>query len=116
MLSGEYLPIEKYQGDTLLCSSINIEQPIDMRVTHIGEETQIAAITRLLKQAQLNKPAISQLADRIAQRFVAGVLLIAFVVFLVWHHIDSSNAFWITLSVLVVTCPCALSLSLRLLP
>ena len=111
MLSGEYLPIEKQQGDTLLCSSINIEQPIDMRVTQVGETTQIAAITRLLKQAQLNKPTIAKLADRVAQWFVAGVLLTSIIVFFVWHRIDAGAAFWVTLSVLVVTCPCALSLA-----
>ncbi|MGB0359997.1 MAG: heavy metal translocating P-type ATPase, partial [Endozoicomonas sp.] len=111
MLTGEYLPIEKQLGDTLLCSSLNIDHPVDIQVTRIGEDTRVASIIKLLQRAQQNKPAIAKLADKVAGWFVATVLLVAICVYWVWSGESPENAFWITLSVLVVTCPCALSLA-----
>ena len=111
MLTGEYLPIEKTVGDTVLCSSINVDHPVELRVTKVGEQTRVASIIDLLRQAQQDKPAIARLADRVAGWFVATVLLVAIVVYWGWSGIAPKDAFWITLSVLVVTCPCALSLA-----
>ncbi len=111
MLTGEYLPIEKQQGDTLLCSSINVDHPVDIKVTKVGEETRVASIIQLLQRAQQDKPAIAKLADKVAGWFVACVLLVAIFVYWGWSGIAPEDAFWITLSVLVVTCPCALSLA-----
>ncbi len=111
MLTGEYLPIEKQQGDTLLCSSINVDHPVEIKVTKVGEETRVASIIQLLQRAQQDKPAIAKLADKVAGWFVACVLLVAILVYWGWSGIAPEDAFWITLSVLVVTCPCALSLA-----
>ena len=111
MLTGEYMPVEKGAGDTLLCGSINTGNPIEMTITHIGQETRMAGIVNLLQRAQQDKPAIAKVADRLAGWFVAAVLLVAFVVYQIWSTIAPEHAFWITLSVLVVTCPCALSLA-----
>ncbi len=111
MLTGEYLPIEKQPGDTLLCSSINVDHPIELKVTKVGEETRVAGIIQLLQRAQQDKPTIAKIADKVAGWFVACVLLVAIGVYWGWSGIAPEDAFWITLSVLVVTCPCALSLA-----
>ncbi|WP_419835661.1 heavy metal translocating P-type ATPase [Endozoicomonas atrinae] len=111
MLTGEYLPIEKQPGDTLLCSSINVDHPIELKVSKVGEETRVAGIIQLLQRAQQDKPVIAKIADKVAGWFVACVLLVAICVYWGWSGIAPEDAFWITLSVLVVTCPCALSLA-----
>ena len=111
MLTGEYMPVEKEAGDTLLCGSINTDNAIEMTISHVGEETRMAGIVNLLQRAQQDKPAIAKIADKLAGWFVGVVLIVAFVVYQVWSSIAPEHAFWITLSVLVVTCPCALSLA-----
>lgn len=110
-LTGEYLPISKQQGDNLTGGTINVENPIEIEVTKTGSDTELSAIVRLLERAQEDKPRTAQLANMVASWFVAVVLLTAIIVGAIWVFIDSGNAFWITLSVLVVTCPCALSLA-----
>jgi Cu2+-exporting ATPase len=82
-----------------------------MQVEKQGDSTVLSAIIRLLERAQAEKPRIAALADRAAASFVLILLLIASAVFVAWSSISPSDAFWVTLSVLVVTCPCALSLA-----
>ncbi|HZJ91875.1 MAG TPA: heavy metal translocating P-type ATPase [Thiopseudomonas sp.] len=111
LLTGEYLPLAKKPGDTVVAGTLNIEGPLTIDVLALGEETQLSAIVRLLERAQSLKPRLAELADTVAQWFLISVLLIAAVVGLIWMQIDSSRAFWIVLSLLVATCPCALSLA-----
>ena len=111
MLTGEYMPITKNVGQTVLGGSINKDNAIEIKVTHTGTQTQMAGIVELLRRARQEKPAIAQLADRVAGWFVCTVLIVAVVVYIYWHGTAPDDAFWITLSVLVVTCPCALSLA-----
>ena len=111
MLSGEYMPIEKHQGDNVLCGSINTGNAIELKIIHVGQQTRMAGIIQLLQRAQQDKPAIAIIADKVAAWFVAGLLLTAIIVYWAWSGIAPQDAFWITLSVLVVTCPCALSLA-----
>lgn len=110
-LTGEYLPINKTQGAPLIGGTHNVESQLLMRVTATGADAELNTIMRLMDRAQQEKPAIAIFADKVASRFVAAVLIIASSIALVWAFIDPSQAFWITLSVLVVTCPCALSLA-----
>ncbi len=110
-LTGEYLPINKMAGDTLIGGTHNVESQLLMKVTATGADAELNTIMRLMDRAQQEKPAIAIFADKVASRFVAAVLIIASTIALVWTFIDPSQAFWITLSVLVVTCPCALSLA-----
>ena len=110
-LTGEYLPIAKAPGAKLIGGTINIESPLLMQVSATGAEAQLSTIMRLMDRAQQEKPQIALLADRIASRFVAAVLLISGSVFGYWWLIGNEHAFFIALSVLVVTCPCALSLA-----
>ncbi|MCU0934478.1 MAG: cadmium-translocating P-type ATPase [Gammaproteobacteria bacterium] len=111
LVTGESLPLPKRTGDTLIGGTVNVESPLVMTVERVGEETVVASIVRLLDRAQTEKPAIALLADRVAAWFVAALLLIAASVYGYWLVNDPPDAFWIMLSVLVVTCPCALSLA-----
>ena len=110
-LTGEYLPIDKSAGDALIGGTHNVESQILMRVTATGADAELNTIMRLMDRAQQEKPAIAIFADKVASRFVAAVLIIASGIAITWWFIDPSQAFWITLAVLVVTCPCALSLA-----
>ena len=98
-------------GDLLVGGTVNNESPLVMRVEQVGEATVLSAIVRLLDRAQTEKPAVAQLADRVAGWFVAALLLVAAAVAWWWWQHDPAHAFSVTLSVLVVTCPCALSLA-----
>ena len=111
MLTGEELPIAKSAGHSVTGGTINISQPIHVTIQHQPKDSVLSALQRLLEKAQSHKPSITILADNISRYFVIAVLLISSIVFGTWYVIEPSMAFWITLSVLVVTCPCALSLA-----
>ena len=112
LLTGESLPLPRQLGEGLIGGSVNVESPLVMRVEKVGADTVLSAISRLLDRAQSEKPRLALLADRIAGRFVAALLAVAAVVLVAWWSLsDFDTAFRITLSVLVVTCPCALSLA-----
>ncbi|MCU7958595.1 MAG: cadmium-translocating P-type ATPase [gamma proteobacterium symbiont of Bathyaustriella thionipta] len=111
LLSGESLPVARTLHDELTGGSINVESPLQMRVEKIGQDTRVSAIVRLLERAQSEKPRLAQLADRVARWFVSLLLLLATSVALLWWWIDPTQVLPITLAVLVVTCPCALSLA-----
>ena len=111
LLTGESLPCHKQQGDSLVGGTLNIESPLTMQVEKVGDSTVLAAIIRLLERAQAEKPELARLAEKVASRFVPIILVIAVSVFAWWYQHEPSQAFWIALSVLVVTCPCAFSLA-----
>lgn len=111
LLTGESLPCHKQQGDALVGGTVNIESPLTMRVEKVGDNTVLAAIIRLLERAQAEKPELARLAEKVASRFVPLILLTAVLVFLWWYQYEPARAFWIALSVLVITCPCAFSLA-----
>ncbi|WP_297528617.1 heavy metal translocating P-type ATPase [Thiohalobacter sp.] len=111
LLSGESVPVARGPGDRLVGGSVNAESPLVMEVEQVGEDTVLSAIVRLLDRAQAEKPAVARLADRVAGWFVVALLLLAAGVAWYWWQVDPDRAFAITLSVLVVTCPCALSLA-----
>jgi Cu2+-exporting ATPase len=111
LVTGESLPLARRPGERLIGGTVNVESPLVMEVDRVGEETVVAAIVRLLDRAQGEKPRIAQLADRVAAWFVGALLLVAAGVYAWWYGHAPGEAFWVTLSVLVVTCPCALSLA-----
>ncbi len=111
LLTGESIPITKLEGDQLIGGSVNIESSLHMRVQHVGQDTVLASIQRLLDRAQSEKPRLAELADRVAGYFVAVLLVFAVAVGVYWWQVQPHEAFWIVISVLVVTCPCALSLA-----
>ena len=111
LLTGESRPISKRAGDNVIGGSLNMHGPLTIKVERVGEETVLAAIVRLTDLAQSAKPAIAVAAERAARWFVAVVIVLAGISAAVWYMIDPSRALWVAISVLIVTCPCALSLA-----
>ena len=111
MLTGESLPVSKSANASVVGGSLNQASPLVVRVDRLGADTRLASIVRLLDRAQSEKPRIGKLADRAAAWFVGLLLLITVGVGVAWLLIDPSKALWIVVSVLVVTCPCALGLA-----
>ena len=111
MLTGESIPLIKREGDKLIGGSNNIKSPLIMQITSLGADTVLSSILRLLEKAQTAKPKIARLADMVAGYFVAFILLLALATVIYWWQYDAAEAFGILISMLVVTCPCALSLA-----
>jgi Cu2+-exporting ATPase len=111
LLTGESIPLAKTLHDKLIAGTVNIESPLVMRVEKLGDSTQLSSIIRLLDRAQSEKPNLAKFADKSAGWFVLLLLMIALAVFVYWWFTEPSQAFWVALSVLVITCPCALSLA-----
>ena len=111
LLTGEARPQIRRAGDVLTGGSFNLGNPLVMRVTEAGDATRLAAILRLAERAAAERPRLALVADRIAHHFVVALLLIAAGVALAWSVIDPAHALGVTIAVLVVSCPCALSLA-----
>ncbi len=111
LLTGESLPVMRKVNSSVMAGSINLTAPLSIRITEIGQRTVLSGILALLEQVQRDKPAAVLLADKISRRFLQSMLLITVVVALSWWWIDPSRIFTTVLAVLVVTCPCALSLA-----
>jgi Cu2+-exporting ATPase len=111
LLTGEADPQHRTKGDSLAAGSVNLDGVIEMRVVSTGNDTTLGAISRMSERARFTRPAFVNLADRIASYIVVALLVIATAVALFWYFVAPEKAFVITLSVLVVTCPCALALA-----
>ncbi len=111
LLTGESRPVLKALGDEVIAGSHNLSSAVEVNVEKIGETTRYAQIVALMERASVDKPRLAILADRIAQPFLILVLLAAaFTAFYLWH-VDHSRALMTAVAVLIVTCPCALSLA-----
>ncbi|GGI90473.1 copper-translocating P-type ATPase [Shewanella gelidii] len=111
MLTGEQMPVIKTVQATVYAGTINVEQPIRVRVSALGKDQLVSEIIRLQELAANTKPKISLIADRLARYFTGTILTIAALTYSFWLWKSADDAFWITLSVLVATCPCALALA-----
>ncbi|MCL2590100.1 MAG: heavy metal translocating P-type ATPase [Betaproteobacteria bacterium] len=111
LLTGESRPVPKKAGSALTGGSINISSPLVMRVEQVGDSTRLAAVRRLMERASAEKPKLAALSDRWATVFVIVLLTLAVATGIGWYFIDPLRAFWVFVSVLVVACPCALSLA-----
>ena len=111
LLTGESVPVPKAAGDALVAGSVNCGSPVEMRVERVGADTRLEAIVSMMRSAMNQRPAAARLADRWAAPFLWAVLLLAAGAAAVWSVIDPSRALWVAVSVLIVTCPCALSLA-----
>ncbi|MGC3964710.1 MAG: heavy metal translocating P-type ATPase [Rhodocyclaceae bacterium] len=110
-LTGESLPVAKAATDEVFAGSINAASPLVFRARQVAEATRFSALRRLMERAASERPRVVEQADRVAGRFIAVLLLLAVATGLYWWQADPAHAFWIFVSVLVVSCPCALSLA-----
>ncbi len=111
LLTGESHPVAKAMGDQVFAGTVCREQPARLRVTETGSATRLSQLARLVGQAQSQRPALARGAERISRYFVAGLLLAAVAVYGFWRAYDPARAFEVTLALLVISCPCALSLA-----
>jgi len=111
LLTGESRTIPKAAGATVLGGSVNLDAPLSIRITRDCGASTLSQIVRLSDRAQRTKPHVAQVADRVAGWFVAAVLILAAITAAIWWVRDPALWLPVTISVLVVTCPCALSLA-----
>jgi Cu2+-exporting ATPase len=111
LLTGESRSRAKQIGDAVIGGSLNVSSPLVVRLQRVGEATRLASIRRLMEQAAAEKPALVKLADRIAFHFVWVLLVLATATGLYWLNTTPDQALWVFVAVLVVSCPCALSLA-----
>ena len=115
MLTGESIPVEKERGAKLIGSTINKNGVIEMEATKVGKDTALAAIIKVVEEAQGSKAPIQRLADVISGYFVPIVIGIAVLTFLIWIIFVAPGRFepaWVAaIAVLVIACPCALGLA-----
>ena len=105
LLTGEARVLAKGPGDAVVAGSVNLDQPLEMRVTRAGADTRAAAMARLAERAAASRPRLVETADRIGAHLTKVVLVVAAAAAIYW-----GNA-WIAVAVLVATCPCALALA-----
>ncbi len=113
MLTGEALPVTRHVGDRLAAGTVNGPYLITLEAMRVGRDTMLAAIIRLVDQAQMEKAPIQRLADRVAGVFVPTIIGLALVTFLAWGALGHGwlAAMLAAVAVLVVACPCALGLA-----
>ncbi|BCS97957.1 copper-exporting P-type ATPase A [Desulfoluna limicola] len=113
MLTGEYLPVDKGEGDAVTGGTLNIDGAFYMTAVKVGRDTALSRIIALVKEAQGSKAPMQQLADKVAAVFVPAVILIALITFGVWFFLtgDFSASMIRMVAVLVIACPCALGLA-----
>jgi Cu2+-exporting ATPase len=111
LLTGESRPVERGPGERVVAGSLNLGAPVTMRVEQLGADTRFEGVVALMRSALTQRPALVRAADRIAVPFLWGVLLLAALAGAAWSVIDPARAVWVTVAVLIVTCPCALSLA-----
>jgi Cu2+-exporting ATPase len=109
--NGEHLPRNVASGDTIYAGTVNVEHALEGEVLGSYRDSRLAALQRSVETAQTEKPQLARLADRIASWFVGGILLVTAATALAWSQVEPERALWITLSVLVISCPCALALA-----
>jgi Cu2+-exporting ATPase len=111
LLTGESQPQARRTGEQVVGGAVNTLQPVILRVERVAKESTLASLIRMIERAGQGKPAIAHWADKVAAWFVAALLLLAASVFFFWLWHDASRAWPIAIAVLVVSCPCALSLA-----
>lgn len=111
VLTGESTPLTRGPGAAVIAGSYNLHAPVTVQVQALGNDTRFAHIVALMESAALQKPRLAQLADRIARPFLFGILVAAALAAAWWWPSDPSRALMVAVAVLIVTCPCALSLA-----
>jgi Cu2+-exporting ATPase len=112
LLTGESTAVAKAVGDAVYAGSYCRDTAARIRVSAVGAQTRLSQLTRLVERAQGERPPLARTADRIASWFVAALLIVAAMVYAGWRVYDPSRAFEVLLALLVISCPCALSLAI----
>lgn len=111
LLTGESTPVAKAPGDAVVAGSTNLGAPVTVCVERAGADTRYEAIVAMMRGALSQRPALARAADRFAGPFLVGVLLLAAGAAAAWSVIEPSRALEVAVAVLIVTCPCAISLA-----
>jgi Cu2+-exporting ATPase len=111
LLTGESRPVPRPCGDRVLAGSHNLSAVVRVRIESVGEGTRFAQIVQLMESAASRKPRLALLADRVARPFLVAVLASAAMAAVFWWPTDPGRALMVAVAVLIVTCPCALSLA-----
>ena len=112
MMTGEHLPVNKYIDHQVYAGTVNHDGVIEISINKVGQNTLLNQIIKLQHSALTTRPRLVEITDKVAQWFVACLMIFASITAIAWYQIDPENAFWITIAVLVATCPCALSLAI----
>lgn len=111
IITGESMPVNKTAGEQVIGGSINVDSPIQIDISRTGMQTVLANILKLADTGRQEKAAVTRLSNRVASWFVFSVLILAAAVAIFWWYADRSMWIPVTISLLVITCPCALSLA-----
>ena len=111
LMTGEAQPVLKTPGSQVMAGAMNLAGRLLVRAEQVGEATRLSHLVAMMENAASQKPALVQLADRHASTFLTVILALSLLSGLVWWQIDAARALPIALTVLVITCPCALSLA-----
>ncbi len=111
MLTGESRPVAKARGDRVAAGTMNLTSTLQVRVTGVLRDTALGRIIHLVEEAQSSKAPIQRIADRIVPWFVATTLLLAALTFAIWYGSGLELALMASISVLIITCPCAFGMA-----
>ena len=111
LLTGEFYPVAKNPGDKVYGGTINTAGILTIAVSSEFKHALVNQIARLQEMAMANKPKIATLADKVSRYFVSAVLVLSLGSYIIWSLLGNDQAFWIAISVLIATCPCALGLA-----
>ncbi|MFR5876389.1 MAG: heavy metal translocating P-type ATPase [Eubacterium sp.] len=112
-LTGESIPVDKQTGDTVSAATINQSGYIECRATRVGEDTTLSQIIKMVSDAAATKAPIAKIADKVSGVFVPVVIVIAMIAFVIWMIVGQAFGYALArgISVLVISCPCALGLA-----
>ena len=115
MITGEAVPVEKEKAAQVIGATVNATGTLLIRADHVGSETVLAQIVRMVSQAQRSRAPIQRLADKVAAVFVPAVIAVAVLTFIVWYFVGPqprlAHAIVNAVAVLIIACPCALGLA-----
>lgn len=111
LLTGESRPVRRRAGETVYAGTTCRERPARLRATATGHATRLSQLAELVDRAQSHRPPLARMADRLGRHFVVSLLVLAVCVYVGWRIYQPERAFEVTLALLVISCPCALSLS-----
>jgi len=111
LLTGESRPLPRALGEHVLAGSLNLTATVQVQVTTLGKQTRFGQMVALMESASVSKPSMALLADRVAKPFLWGVLIMSALAAVWGWQYSPAHALMVAVSVLIVTCPCALSLA-----